>query len=116
MSFFRDDEFMCKCGCGLDIDKDFKRLIAEAREIAGIPFIVTSAARCKEHNADIGSKSTSSHVAGLAVDIACSDSRSRSIIELAFCKLGVNRKGISETFLHFDVDTQKDRDVTWLYK
>ena len=115
MKNFRDDEFQCKCGCGLDIDQDFKMVVIKARKLANVQFIIKSGARCVEHNYRVKGKPNSSHLDGLAVDIQCTNSRTRSIIMTAFCKVGVDRIGIAEDFLHFDIDPSKAPDVTWLY-
>ena len=115
MKYFSDDEFKCKCGCGTDVTDEFRQLIGRARSLAGIPFIVTSGSRCKEHNRAVGSKDTSSHTKGIAVDIKATGSRERSLIMSAFCVLGVTRIGVAKDFIHFDIDRDKEQDVTWLY-
>ena len=33
----------------------------------------------------------------------------------ALLDVGINRIGIGQTFLHCDVDKEKDQDVFWLY-
>ena len=121
MKYFSDNEFKCKCsaddgaGCGMDITSELKNLLDRARSIAGVPFIINSGARCKNHNRAIGSKDTSSHTKGLAVDIKASGSRERALIMNALCSLGINRFGLDSTFIHTDIDTAKEANVTWLY-
>ena len=94
--YFKEDEFKCKCGCGFDVTDELKLLVDRARDLAGVPFIINSGARCKEHNLLVGSKSTSSHIGGVAIDIKATGSRERSLIMNAFCKLDVSRFGIDK--------------------
>tara|TARA_R110000803_G_scaffold209155_2_gene278439 strand:- start:62 stop:391 length:330 start_codon:yes stop_codon:yes gene_type:complete len=97
------------------MNEEFLVKLDEAREIAGIPFIINSAYRSPEQNARVGGKPNSSHLRGLAVDIKANDSRTRGLILKALRQVGFNRIGIAKTFIHVDADTEKDQDVTWLY-
>lgn len=118
---FTEDEFRCKCsannghGCGMDIEDNFKAIIYQARELAEIPFVINSGARCQEYNRAIGGKDTSSHTKGLAIDIKASGSRERFLICKHFSSLGVTRFGIDKSFIHVDIDREKEQMVTWLY-
>jgi len=98
-----------------NMDLDFLSKLDEAREIANIPFKINSAYRSKEHNANIGGKPNSSHLKGLAVDISVTDSRSRFIVLEALIKVGFNRIGIADTFIHVDDDKDKSDRVVWTY-
>lgn len=68
-------EVACKCGCGQDTI-DFETLTVVQgcvnffRELEGRPvfIIITSANRCLEYNRKVGSKDTSQHVKGRAID------------------------------------------------
>lgn len=91
------------------------QMLDDARGIAGIPFRINSGFRTKEHNAYIGGSQYSSHCYGYAVDIHCTDSRSRAIILDALREVGFNRFGIANTFIHVDNDPEKDQNVIWLY-
>ena len=54
---FSPAEFACKCGCGSGMEKmdpTFLRMLDEARELAGIPFVLASAYRCPKHNKAVG--------------------------------------------------------------
>ena len=51
-----------------NMSKEFLFVLDEARELAGIPFIINSAYRSPEHPLSIKNPS-SSHIKGLAVDI-----------------------------------------------
>jgi len=113
--YFTEDEMKCKCGCSMDVSDHFKAIIDEAREIAKVPFVINSGARCTEHNRAIGGKDTSSHTRGLAVDIKASGSRERYLICKAFSQVGATRFGLDKSFVHVDIDREKEQQVTWLY-
>ena len=99
----------------LNMDEEFLQRLDEAREYAGIPFIINSAWRSKEDNKRVGGKPNSSHLKGLAVDIKATSSRQRGLILDALRSVGFSRIGIAKTFIHVDLDFDKDQDVTWLY-
>lgn len=86
-----------------------------AREIANIPFQITSGYRCNAHNRAVGGKQDSAHTQGRAVDIKCLDGRSRWLIIDSLIKAGFNRIGIAKTFIHVDDDPSKDSKVIWEY-
>ena len=102
-------------GSGRLMDKNFLLLLDELRERFGKPIHITSGYRTKEHNETLKNASkNSSHLLGLACDIAITDSKDRyKIIRLAL-KLGINRIGVSGRFLHLDVDTNKPNAI-WTY-
>jgi len=87
----------------------------EAREYAGIPFVINSAYRSPKHNKKVGGKPNSSHIKGLAVDIRCNTSRNRFIILDALIAVGFNRIGIADSFIHVDLDLSKSDNVIWTY-
>nr|WP_321499942.1 D-Ala-D-Ala carboxypeptidase family metallohydrolase [uncultured Dethiosulfovibrio sp.] len=67
---FSRQELSCRCGCGACEMKPELLLLAEKiRVILGeIPIYVTSAYRCKKHNAKVGGSPTSRHMEGQAMD------------------------------------------------
>ena len=114
---FSPDAFRCPC-CGEGPEKMDKYLLVcldHSREDAGIPFVITSAYRCPEHNAEVGGVSSSAHVRGYAVDIACEGSRSRHKIVTALLNNGFHRIGIAGDFIHADKDPDKPENVMWIY-
>ena len=116
--YFSDKELSCKCGCGFMItDESFLSRLDAAREIAGIPFVVTSAARCLKHNKAVGGVDSSAHTKGLAVDMAFKDSHSCYIILRALYDVGFKRIGINfaKSFIHCDVDETKPQEVLFKY-
>ena len=97
-----------------NMSKEFLFVLDEAREIAGIPFIINSAYRSPEHPLSIKNPS-SSHIKGLAVDIKATDSKTRFKIVKALIQVGFTRIGIADTFIHVDLDLDKTKNVIWTY-
>ena len=97
-----------------NMNKDFLFVLDEAREFAGIPFVINSAYRSPEHPLSIKNPS-SSHIKGLAVDIKATDSITRFKIVKALIEVGFTRIGIADTFIHVDLDLDKTQDVIWTY-
>jgi uncharacterized protein YcbK (DUF882 family) len=113
---FSRKEFACKCGCGEDgIEAELVRMLQVARCEAEAPLTINSGCRCEAHNAASGSKPTSSHIKGLAVDIRAATPRKREQMLWALMQAGFNRLGIHAKFIHADIDTSKPPDVVWLY-
>ena len=100
---------------GKFMNEKFLEKLDYARHNADVPFKITSGYRTKEWNLKVGGRVGSSHLKGLAVDIACNGSRQRALIIKSLINVGINRIGIGKTFLHCDVDNSKDQDVFWLY-
>jgi hypothetical protein len=121
MNFFPTYETECRCGCGVNnIDSNFMNMLNKAREIADIPFSLTSACRCPQRNKKEGGSSSSSHISTnrrkcKAVDISANTSRKRFIIIAALIKAGFTRIGVAKNFIHVDLDNSKPLRVMWLY-
>lgn len=122
MKYFRFHEFDSPLqeGSGQLMDRDFLEQLDIAREIAGIPFRITSGYRIEadiERLEKAGYKVSkqSSHLKGLAVDIACGNSSERYIIIDSLLKAGFHRIGIAKTFIHVDDDPDKPANVIWSY-
>jgi len=115
MKFFNINEFSCPC-CGQNpMRQDFLDKIDKAREYANVPFHISSGFRCLNHNRQIGSLDTSSHLRGLAADIVVRSSRLRYEILMGLWKAGFNRFGIASKFIHVDNDKDKPSNVIWTY-
>ena len=97
-----------------NMDLGFLAKLDEAREYAGIPFVINSSYRSPEQPESIKNP-TSSHIKGLAVDIKAKDSRTRYKVLEALIHVGFNRIGIADTFIHVDDDKEKSSDVVWTY-
>lgn len=113
LTYFRPDEFSrCSPSCSLsDMDKGFMTLLDNARSLADVPFVLNSAFRSSEWDISKGRSGTGYHTKGRAVDIACSDSSSRSRIVRACLCLGLSC-GISRTFIHVD---NRPNQIVFLY-
>lgn len=117
MKHFKLREFECKCGCKTNkIDVDFLEMLIYARRIAQTPFKITSGFRCKQHPLSIKNP-TSSHIKGIAVDIAFGNSQNLAIIMGALGGAGFERFGINfeRHFIHVDCDSEKSSPNVWGY-
>lgn len=114
-NYFTKEEESCRCcGCG-GLVPDFREKLNKAREMAGVPFILTSAFRCEKHNREVGGAENSAHLAGLAVDIKCTDAWTRFKVIHALLSVGFQRIGIGRTFVHVDDDLTKPQGLIWDY-
>lgn len=116
-NYFSQSEFECKCGCGLNnVCNSLIDDLNTAREIATVPFVITSGSRCETHNKKVGGLRSSSHLKGLAADIKADNSPVRLKILQGLILAGFDRIGIHKTFIHVDVDRTNPSQVLWLYK
>lgn len=115
--YFTVEEQMCKCCGAVRVDDKLMNMLTKARELAGIPFPVTSWYRCVNHNKKVGGSPTSSHMKGLAVDIAFTDSHDLGLKVKSLYAAGFNRVGINydSKFVHVDIDEAKAKDVLFKY-
>ena len=97
-----------------NMNKDFLFVLDEAREFAGIPFVINSAYRSPNHPLSVKNP-TSSHIKGLAVDIKATDNETRFKIVEALISVGFTRIGIADTFIHVDLDFEKRQNIIWTY-
>lgn len=107
-------------GSGQLMDKEFLAMLNNARHIAQIPFVITSGFRIEQdierlEKAGYKVSRNSSHLKGVAADIACTDSVTRFKIIDALLKAGFTRIGIAKTFIHVDSDSEKPANVIWSY-
>ena len=106
-------------GSGKNMKRDFLKTLDKARDIANIPFKISSGFRTAQHNVTLrkqGYKASanSSHLKGCAADIMCNDSGTRQKIVNGLIQAGFTRIGIAKTFIHCDTDKDKN-DAIWLY-
>lgn len=112
--YFKREDFTCKCGCGLNnISDDLVDKLDQAREIAGIPFVVNCGTRCPKHNKEEKGEIDSAHLYGLACDISAPTSGQKFLIVSALIKVGFTRLGVYSTFIHGDIDTKKPQKMIW---
>jgi len=110
-------EFTCRCGCGtVDVDKKFLAKLEMARQIANIPFIVTSGTRCIAHNNAVGGVDDSAHLPPThACDIYIGNSSDRYVTLISLIRVGFKRIGIGVNFIHVDDDMTKPDELVWVY-
>ena len=108
-------EFICTCGCGkVVLDSIFFAMLTRAREIADVPFVITSGYRCPKHNKEVGSTSQN-HPSGRAADIKATDGPTRGKILKGLYLAGFRRIGIDfrRGFIH--ADSRDDVESCWNY-
>lgn len=96
-----------------DMSPSFMNRLQTARDLAGVPFYVSSAFRSRSYEHKKGRSGLSMHVYGRAIDLRCSDSSTRYRIVEAAIKAGFNGIGIGKTFVH--LDDRDDNKFIWLY-
>jgi len=107
--YFKDSEIA-------GLHPELVELLDKTRELAGIPFVITSGFRTKEENDKLpDAVPDSAHLDGLAADIKCLDGASRWKIVTAALQAGFKRIGIGKNFVHLDVDLLKPQETIWHY-
>jgi len=92
----------------------FMQKLDKAREIAGVPFFITSGYRTPAYNATLSnSVSDSAHTRGYAADISAPINKEK--IVRALIAAGFNRIGEGATFIHADNDPNKTPFAYWTY-
>ena len=117
MRWFDIEDFDCPC-CGQNqMDKDFLWKLDFARTLADVPFVVTSGFRCPKHNRSkkVGGSPTSSHLKGLAADIAVQSDYARFRIIWGLITAGFKRFGVGDGFIHIDADPDKNQERAFTY-
>lgn len=98
------------------LDPRLVDMLDSARGFAKVPFIVTSGRRSEAENDASGGVGSSSHLRGLAVDLACTGSRTRYRMISGLLLAGFNRIGVYTEHIHADVDESLPPDVMWTGK
>ena len=117
MKYFKIEDFDSPDlpGSGKLMSPALLELLDHTRMIYGKPIYINSGFRTPKHNKEVGGKSRSSHLKGLAVDIRCNNSRDRFELLEVLLKKGFNRIGVGSTFIHIDIDLEKSPNVIWTY-
>lgn len=116
MNYFSESEFKaCVPTCSkTDMHPETLCKLNNARHIAGIPFVLTSAYRSSAHDKLRGRSGTGAHTLGRAVDIRCNTSENRAKVLLALIEAGFERIGIYPTFIHADDSITHPTPRIWL--
>jgi len=110
----------CPCCDGNKIQYKVLEALQIVRNSLQLPISIASGYRCETYNRGIGSKITSSHIKGLAVDISIYHSTYAYLLMKAIYKTEVfKRIGFGEikgkTVLHLDLDLDKIQNVLFGY-
>lgn len=97
-----------------DMNQDFLDHLLLAQKALGKKFRINCAYRSLAYEKSKGRNGLSSHVKGLAVDIATPNHADRLFIVAALIIMGFRRIGIARTFIHVDDDPDKYPSL-WLY-
>ncbi|SDO29344.1 Peptidase M15 [Halomonas shengliensis] len=110
---FKRAEFACHCGkCGFDtIDAQTLEILEAVRQHFGMPVIVTSAARCRSHNAAVGGAARSQHIYGRAADIKVAGTPPDAVHDWIAETFPSASLGLYRTFVH--VDTRTGGPARW---
>ena len=117
LTYFSTQEFDSpdEKGSGKNMQQSTLEMLDKARGIAGVPFIINSGYRTKEHNKRVGGVDSSSHTTGYAADIKVKDGRQRFLILRALLNAGFTRFGIANGFIHCDNSPDHTTNVVWKY-
>ncbi len=107
-------------GSGKKMHPDILEMLDQARDKYDKPIRITSGYRTKEYNESLSARGykaspNSSHLKGLAADIACTSYVDRYHLINCLLDVGFKRIGIANTFIHVDIDTEKANEVIWTY-
>ena len=117
MKYFNYSEFDSPDvqGSGQLMDKTLLEMLDDVRDKFDKPIRINSGFRTEQHNEAVGGAEGSSHTKGLAVDIACTNSKDRFDLINCLLDVGFSRIGVADTFIHADIDTDKVQGVMWTY-
>lgn len=120
--YFQIEEFDSpdQPGSGQYMQPEFLRKLDFARELAQVPFVVSSGFRTAQHNNELIEKSynaspNSSHLRGWAADIRTRNGQERYKVLDGLIRAGFQRIGIGSRFIHVDADPKKPSPRIWTY-
>jgi uncharacterized protein YcbK (DUF882 family) len=117
VKYFDSDEFDSpdSPGSGIKMNLDFVKKLDLLRTTLGFPLKINSGWRTPEHNIAIKGEPNSAHLDGYAADISANSSNTRYLIVSYAIRMGFNRIGIGNTFVHLDSHPTLPHEVIWLY-
>ena len=116
MKHFKQSEFTCKCGCGLNnFSHVLSVILDDMRELSGFPYKVQSGCRCISHNKKEGGKKRSDHLTGEGVDIRAITNYQRFSIIMYAIFAGITRIGLARTFIHLGMRKGNPKNRFWIY-
>jgi hypothetical protein len=98
------------------VDMPTLQMLDNARDIAGVPFVITSNYRDPAHSVEVGGGKSDAHteIPTTAFDIACHDSSARLKIIQGLIKAGFTRMGLNLVHIHADNSKLLPQNVFWL--
>lgn len=105
LRYFRADSTTDKFGMPFMMQPSLLYRLDRARDLAGVPFVITSGYRGKDLD--------SAHSTGHAVDIRAHDSATRYAIVQGAVRAGFNRIGVYDRHVHLDDDPSRPPNVMW---
>lgn len=113
MKYFSETEFVMGDEVVFDMmDADLLERLDALREAVNEPLYITSSYRDEDYNnAVAGSSTTSMHLKGRAVDLACNNGTLRAKIVKNALNLGLT-VGVAKTFVHVD---NRDNQIVFTY-
>ena len=122
MKYFTYTEFDSpdEVGSGKKMHPKLLVMLDMVRDKFDKPIHIESGYRTKEYNESLAARGykaspNSSHLRGLAVDIACNNSVDRYHLLNCLLDVGFTRIGVGNTFIHVDIDKDKAKEVIWTY-
>jgi uncharacterized protein YcbK (DUF882 family) len=98
----------------ISLDPELVYMLDSARDIAGVPFIISSGYRTKEKNSKVGGVEDSAHLTGKAADLRCTNSTQRYLMVDALISAGFKRIGFGIGHIHVDIDEEKPQNVLFI--
>jgi len=122
MKHFEMSEFECPCCNQIFMHGDFLISLDDARELADVPFKITSGYRCSKYQKALKERGydtahgISPHQKGVACDISAKSDKDRYAIISALMYVGFGRIGVGSNFVHVDQDWERNPNRIWHYK
>lgn len=116
--YFADDELMCRCCHQQKMDDQFMGVVESMRHHLDFPFIINSAYRCPEWDAQVGGHNV--HTTGRALDISVAFERAfellRYALDMGMTGIGLCQHGPEpQRFIHIDDLERSPRPRVWTY-